>query len=126
MSNEQKNLPLPVPDGGSVSRTLVERYSVYQAAPEAAEAQEPVVHLSHYVWMVRRHKWSLLGFVAVSLAATIIVSSRLTPLYDATATLDVDRMVPTGVIGQESNNARVGNNDTDQFMGTQIELIRSD
>ncbi len=126
MRNEQKNLSLPAPDDSGSSRALVERYAVYQAAPDSGEAQESLVPLSHYVWMLRRHKWSLLAFVAVAVTATYIVSSRITPIYESTATLDIDRLVPTGVVGQESNSSRVGNNDTDQFLSTQVELIRSD
>lgn len=77
--------------------------------------------------MLRRHKWSLLGFVLVAVACTIIVSSRLTPIYEATATIDVDRMTPNGVVGQESTTAgSSGTADTEQFLSTQIELIRSD
>ncbi len=77
--------------------------------------------------MLRRHKWSLLSFITAAVVATVIVFVPPHAYqYESTATLDVDRMVPTGVIGQESNNTRIGNNDTDQFMSTQIELIRSD
>jgi len=126
MRNEQKNLSLQVPDDSGSTRASLDRYTVYQANPESSDAQEPVVPLSHYVWILRRHKWSLLAFVTVAVVATYIVSSRLTPLYESTATLDVDRMVPTGVIGQDSNSSRAANNDTDQFMSTQIELIKSD
>jgi succinoglycan biosynthesis transport protein ExoP len=125
MRNEQNNLSLSAPGSGNEPRTLIEQYSVHQSVPEEG-GQDPVVPLSHYVWMLRRHKWSLLGFVAVAVAATIIVSSRLTPYYASTVTLDIDRLVPTSIIGQESNSARIGNNDTDQFLSTQIELIRSD
>jgi succinoglycan biosynthesis transport protein ExoP len=126
MRNEQRNLSLPAPDDSGASRALPERYAVYQAAPESGDSQEPLVPLSHYLWMLRRHKWSLLAFIAVAVTATTIVSSRMTPIYQATATLDVDRLVPTGVIGQEANNSRIGNNDTDQFLTTQVELIKSD
>ncbi|HWE52219.1 MAG TPA: polysaccharide biosynthesis tyrosine autokinase [Bryobacteraceae bacterium] len=126
MRNEQKNLSLPAPDDSGGSRALPERYTVYQAAPDSGDAQEPLVPLSHYLWMLRRHKWSLLAFIAVAVTATIAVSSRLTPIYQATTTLDVDRLVPTGVIGQEANSSRLGNNDTDQFLTTQVALIMSD
>src|SRR6185437_2915895 len=55
-----------------------------------------------------------------------IVSSRLTPYYESTATLDVDRMVPTAVIGQESSTRATSNNDSDLFLSTQVKLIQSD
>ena len=124
MRNDPPNRSLPA--GDPAARQGIERYTVYQAAPERQESEEPVVPLSHYVWMLRRHKWSLLAFVAIAVASTIIVSARLTPIYEATATLDVDRMIPTGVIGQEASGGRGGMADTDAFLTTQMELIKSD
>src|SRR6202041_1825921 len=56
----------------------------------------------------------------------IIVSSRLTPYYQSTATIDVDRMMPTGVIGQDANSSRASVNDSEQFLSTQVKLIQSD
>ena len=41
-------------------------------------------------------------FVAAAVAATLIVSYRLTPIYESTATIDVDRRMPTGILGQEA------------------------
>ena len=40
--------------------------------------------------------------IAPRVAATLIVSSRLTPIYESTATVDIDRQMPTGIIGQEA------------------------
>ena len=56
--------------------------------------------------------------------ATFIVSSRLQPIYESTAAVDVDRQAPSGVVGQDSNRLSV--NDADQFLATQIKLIQSD
>jgi capsular exopolysaccharide synthesis family protein len=54
----------------------------------------------------------------------LIVSLRLTPIYESTATVDIDRQMPTGVLGQEAlQNAT---NDADQFLATQVKLIQSD
>jgi capsular exopolysaccharide synthesis family protein len=68
----------------------------------------------------------LLIFVVFAVAATIIVSSRLTPYYESTATVDVDRMVPTAVIGQEASSRAATNNDSDLFLSTQVKLLQSD
>jgi uncharacterized protein involved in exopolysaccharide biosynthesis len=62
--------------------------------------------------------------VVASVAATLVVSSRLQPVYEAKTTIDVDRQTPTGVIGQES--VRTATNDADQFLATQVKLIQSD
>ncbi len=56
--------------------------------------------------------------------ATLIVSLRLTPIYESTTTIDIDRRMPTGVLGQEATE--IANNDADQFLATQVKLIQSD
>src|SRR5258708_39195099 len=58
--------------------------------------------LSQYLWVVKRHRWKLLGFVIFSVIATIIVSKRLTPLYESTAVIDIDRPTPAAVLGNAS------------------------
>jgi len=54
----------------------------------------------------------------------VVVSLRLTPIYESTATIDIDRRMPTGVLGEESTQSV--NNDADQFLATQVKLIQSD
>jgi hypothetical protein len=88
------------------------------------EPEEPTLPLSHYLWILKRHRWKILSFVFTCVVATLIISSRLTPIYESTATVDIDRQTPTGVIGQEA--MRPMTNDADQFLATQIKLIQSD
>ncbi len=88
------------------------------------EPEAPAVPLSHYLWVLRRHRWKILAFVLASLAGTFIVSSRLTPIFESTATVDIDRRIPTGVLGQEALQSPI--NDSDQFLATQIRLVQSD
>ena len=54
----------------------------------------------------------------------MIVSLRLTPIYESTVTIDIDRQMPTGVLGQEATRSAA--NDADQFLATQVKLIQSD
>ncbi len=89
-----------------------------------AEPEESVVPLSHYLWILRRHKWRIVAFILVCVASTIVVSSRLTPIYEATAAIDIDRQAPAAVIGQDA--ARMAPNDADQFLATQVKTIQSD
>src|ERR1700685_4090189 len=74
--------------------------------------------LSQYLWVVKRHRWKLLGFLVFSVIATVIVSKRLTPLYESTAVIDIDRQTPAAVLGAEStaalNSAHVGDYVTTQ------------
>src|SRR6202521_4066091 len=88
------------------------------------ETQPAHVPLAHYLWILRRHGWKIAGFVAATMIATLIVSLRLTPIYESTATVDIDRQMPTGVLGDEATQSL--NNDADQFLATQVKLIESD
>jgi capsular exopolysaccharide synthesis family protein len=98
------------------------------AAPAILDAEyEPQaahVPLSHYLWILRRHGWKIAGFVAAVVVATLIVSLRLTPIYESTTTVDVDRQMPTGVLGPEA--MQTATNDADQFLATQVKIIQSD
>ncbi len=88
------------------------------------EPERISVPLSHYIWILKRHRWKIFAFIVVSSLATLAISSRLTPVYESTATVDIDRQMPTGVIGQDANRNAL--NDADQFLATQIKLIQSD
>ena len=83
------------------------------------------VPLSQYLWLIWRHKWKIAAFVVFAVIATAVVSSRLTPIYESTATIDVDRRAPTGIVGEESQSVNAVN-DADQFLATQVKLIQSD
>jgi len=88
------------------------------------ESQPTHLPLAHYLWILRRHGWKIAGFVAAAVLATLIVSLRLTPIYESTVTVDVDRQMPTGVLGQEA--VQNTTNDADQFLATQVRIIQSD
>ncbi len=91
------------------------------AEPDTETASAP---FSHYLWILRRHRWRMLAFIAVVMTATWMISQRLTPIYEATVTIDIDRQMPQGVIGAESTRSML--NDSDQFIATQIRLVQSD
>ena len=92
---------------------------------EEIEPDAPAVPLSHYLWILRRHVWKIVASVATCLLATFIVSARLQPIYQATATVDVDRQAPSEIVGDDSTRSAAPN-DADQFLATQIKLIQSD
>jgi capsular exopolysaccharide synthesis family protein len=99
----------------------------YIAAPPSgwdADPEEQSIPLSHYLWLLRRHRWKILSFIAISAIATLAASKRLTPMYESTVIVDVDRKMPTGVVGEEATQSAL--NDADQFLATQIKLIQSD
>jgi capsular exopolysaccharide synthesis family protein len=104
---------LPAPEGAVRAGNLPE------PEPEDGRAS-----LAQSLWILKRHRWKILAFVAAVVAATLIISSRLTPLYESTATVDIDRRMPTGILGQEA--MQPGTNDSDQFLATQVKLVQSD
>ena len=59
-----------------------------------SEPEEAKIPLSQYLWILKRHRWRISGFVALSMLATIIISARLIPIFEATATVDIDRQTP--------------------------------
>ncbi len=108
--NRMPGFPL-MPHGGGIA----------MAEPDPDGASMP---LSHYLWVFKRHRWKMIAFILICTVATLVISTRITPIYESTATIDVDRQTPQGVIGQESVRNTI--NDSDQFLATQIKLIQSD
>jgi capsular exopolysaccharide synthesis family protein len=118
--NEPQNRNLPALPPGSYGMN----YYAPAPAQQDPEPEEQTVPFSHYLWILRRHRWKILAFVLTCVLATFVVAKRLTPIYEAVATIDVDRQTPTGIIGQES--LRMASNDSDQYLATQMDLIKSD
>ena len=125
MPNQHTSPPqLPAPPGGLPALPVA--YTVpppnwYGPDPEP---EQPTVPLSHYLWILKRHRWKILSFVAACVLAVFLVSERVTPIYESTATIDVDRRMPAGVLGQDA--AQYPTMDADQFLATQVKLIQSD
>jgi len=115
---ETQGRNLPVPLDGYRTPNFNSNFG-----PES-DTPVPAVPLSHYLWLLRRHWWKILAFVALSVTAAVIVSSRLIPIYESTAIIDIDRQMPSAIIGQEAT--RTMSNDSDQFLSTQVKLIQSD
>lgn len=89
-----------------------------------SEPQGTAASMPDYLWSVRRHFWKILLFAGLCAAAALWISAAMTPLYESTATVDVDRVAPAGVLGQEAVRPAVS--DADQFLATQVKLIESD
>ena len=94
----------------------------YQEADE--DSEEAKLPLAQYFWILRRYRWRISGAVAAAVLATLVLSARLTPIYESTSTVDIDRQSPAGVVGAEATRSAL--NDSDQFMATQIKLVESD
>src|ERR1022692_771071 len=126
MADNNSLTTLPAPVEGAPQKNYPVPFDVYRASgmmPET-DAEPPSVPLSHYLWIFRRNWWRILLFVSCSVAATAVISMRLTPVFESTVTIDIDRQMPIGIIGQEST--RSFSNDSDQFLATQSKLIQLD
>jgi len=56
---------------------------------------------SHFqsIW---RHRWRVISVIAIALGLTYGVSSLMTPMYEATATVDIDVRMPSGILGSDA------------------------
>jgi succinoglycan biosynthesis transport protein ExoP len=115
-----------IPADSSVQNSLAILAEMYAGGGNGREPnqEEHSVPLSHYLWIVRRNRWRILAFVAASVLAAFAISKRLTPMYEATTVIDVDRQSPSALIGQDASRAAA--NDSDQFLATQMKLVTSD
>jgi len=127
MFSKKERLALPSPESGGPVPVVPELITVQPPAFTYAEpdAEEQALPLSHYLWILKRRRREILAFVMASVIATIVISSRLTPIYESTATIDIDREIPANIVGQNSE-MQPSNYDADQFLATQIRLIESD
>ena len=121
---QYSNLPAVAGTEGRRNYGLQIPYNPQPVHFQDSDAESPEIPLTHYLWILRRHGWRIAAFVAACVIATFIVSERLTPVYESTAAVDVDRQMPQGVMGQEA--MRNIPNDSDQFLATQVKLIQSD
>ena len=87
--------------------------------------ESPGIPLAHYGWLIKRYKYRISGIVIGCTLAALIVSMRMTPIYESTTTIDVDREAPSNVVGQDSQRS-FAPNDSDQFISTQLKLAASD
>src|SRR5450759_4184994 len=118
------NVPAVIPPEARRVNAAPIQYSAPPTYFGDAEPDTPTVPLSHYLWIIKRYRWRILAFVTTCVLATFVISKRLTPIYESTSTVDVDRQAPQGVMGQDA--IRNTPNDADQFLATQVKLIQSD
>ncbi|MFM2123997.1 MAG: hypothetical protein RL328_448 [Acidobacteriota bacterium] len=111
---------------------VIEMGRTHYAAPlyappfsqQEEDPEEAKLPLSQYLSILKRHRWRILTFSALVVFVTLVVSLRLTPIYEATATIDVDRATPSDVVGQDSGRSTF--TDAEQFLATQMKLVESD
>jgi capsular exopolysaccharide synthesis family protein len=108
------------------SPVVVSNRSVSVATAAAFSAAEPEpfsLLISHYLRVVWANRWWILIVVFAAGAGALFLSKRITPIYESTASIQIDRRGPTGVVGQESTPGIQG--DAEQFIATQVRIIQS-
>ncbi len=68
----------------------------------------------------------MIAFVLLAVLATALVTVRLTPIYESTATLYIDRSAEKDIVGKDSEAAASYSNDGDAFLASQIRILQSD
>ena len=120
-NEEQKNgLSLP----GITNSAFTTPTALYKGIPINGETEDTPLPLSHYIRLLRRRLWKICGFVLVTVLGVLVISLNLTPVYESTATIDIDRQTSAEIIGRDAINSQL--TDADQFLATQINLIQSD
>ena len=114
------------PSPASTVTAAAPREARYAPAPAWWEmrASEPGVPLAHYLFVLQRYFWKMFAFVVTTTLLALVICYRLTPIYESTATVDIDRSAPPGVLGTEA--LQPGIQDAEQYLATQVDLIQSD
>ncbi|HEX4199636.1 MAG TPA: polysaccharide biosynthesis tyrosine autokinase [Caulobacteraceae bacterium] len=91
----------------------------------ARDGGEPESEFSllHYWQVLSRWRWLIAGSVAVALILGVVATLLMTPLYRATATLEIDREAPKVVDNGAVQPTQVFDNE--QFYQTQYGLLKS-
>jgi len=87
-----------------------------------AEGSNFAHDLRRYFWILVRHRWVLLGVVAVFVCLGFLFTFLSTPIYSASATIQIDRE-PAKVLNMEEVQADLGSEVA--FYATQYEILKS-
>ena len=88
------------------------------------EAEDDTIDLRDIWRLIVKHKWLLVSMATVGLLAALLLSFIRTPLYLASATVQVDKRAARVVqFGQEADAS--ADLDDRTGMGTQLELLKA-
>jgi polysaccharide biosynthesis transport protein len=91
---------------------------------EGAGAQSDPIPFSQYFASLRRHWPKIVAVCTACVLTAFIISKRISPVYESTASLEIDRQNPAGLIGHDAAPSFI--NDSDQYLDTQIKIIQQD
>ena len=93
------------------------------AYPGADDGESPTAMAWHYLRVLRRHCWKILGFVLAVVAATLLYALQLTPLYESTALIELANLNPMTRLGSDMVSYNIRNEG--KVIETQLRLINS-
>ena len=91
--------------------------------PGVDEDENPTAIVWHYLRVLRRHCWKILGFVLAVVAVTLLYSLQLTPLYEAQALIELESLNRMTRLGSDMVSYNVRNES--KVIETQLRLIDS-
>ena len=90
-----------------------------------AEADGASFDLRKYLWLLFKHRWLILGAVTLTVCVGLVTTFLSTPIYRASATIQINRDVAQVVTGAGSEFQQVDNGRDAEFFQTQYELLKS-
>lgn len=91
---------------------------------DAVRRNDDDIDLFHYWHVLLRRKWTVLTTLGIVFFAVLVGSLLKTPIYRATATIQIDRNAVKVVQGQDDQGGGYYE-DAENFYNTQYELLRS-
>ncbi|MEX2489648.1 MAG: polysaccharide biosynthesis tyrosine autokinase, partial [Pseudomonadales bacterium] len=85
---------------------------------------EDEINLADLWLVVRKFKWTILGFTGLVLGATIIGTALMRPVYQSTATIQIDSDMPR-ILEYQNLDGNVNAANQRNFYATQYEILRS-
>src|SRR6476619_3794190 len=81
-------------------------------------------HLLDYLLILRKHQWLITFFLLAVVSIVTIATFRMQPIYDATATVEVDRDTPNAFRFNEADQA-ADFGDLEDYIVTQTRILQS-
>ena len=89
-----------------------------EAQPEPAESSEPILNIDfrRYLGAIRRYRWLPIITFALAIAAAVVYTLTATPVYEATASVQIEPRLPDLLgTGDMFNVASSGNNTAEYY-----------
>src|SRR3569832_1521636 len=112
----------PIPFRGPQRREL-SPYGAYGMVPADGELEESAgINLLHYLHVLLKWKWVIAGAAALGVLVGLIGTLLTTPMYQSSATIQIDRETMKVLI---NDGVQPRENGGDDFYQTQYGLLRS-